>query len=245
MPIQPYFVKILGRMRLAPGQLHPNGWRVLSALFVLWERCELGEPSLMKIKYLYQLRSSPKEAGWYYFMSSSAKRKPIVSCPSSCKNWKNKFFFTGGNWCLAIHSFGDDIHLPTRIVTLGRLFLFTLHVCGRHLFISLTLFMLSDSWGQLSKLNEDLLLKVETALVNASHCQDLLSPVNLLGSGLVNVVAGMDNKIFSAMSRKRARVPVESSNAPSSEEKPFWSFQDSSSYSSPSSTSEERWRQAS
>ena len=59
--------------------------------------------------------------------------------------------------------------------------------------------MLSDSWGLLSKLDEDPLLKVETALVNASHYQDLLSPVNLLGSGLVDIVAGMDNKILSAM----------------------------------------------
>ena len=86
LPLQPYFAKILGGMHLAPGQLHPNGWRVLSAMFVLWERCGLEEPSLVEVKHLYQLRSSPKEAGWYYFMSSSAKRKPITGFPSSCKN---------------------------------------------------------------------------------------------------------------------------------------------------------------
>ncbi|XP_052289961.1 uncharacterized protein LOC127899862 [Citrus sinensis] len=63
-----------------------------------------------------------------------------------------------------------------------------------------------DSWGLLSKLDKNSLLKVETTLVNTSHCQDLLSPVNLLRSGLVDVVVGIDNKILSAMSRKRARV---------------------------------------
>ena len=63
LPLQPYFVRILGGMHLAPGQLHPNGWRVLSALFVLWERCGLGEPSLVEVKHLYQLRSSLKKAG--------------------------------------------------------------------------------------------------------------------------------------------------------------------------------------
>ena len=63
LPLQPYFVKILGGIHLAPSQLHPNGWRVLSALFVLWEMCELGEPSLVEVKHLHQLRSSPKEAG--------------------------------------------------------------------------------------------------------------------------------------------------------------------------------------
>lgn len=54
LPLQPYFIKILGRMHLAPGQLHPNGWRVLSTLFVLCERCQLGEPSIVEVKYLYQ-----------------------------------------------------------------------------------------------------------------------------------------------------------------------------------------------
>ena len=63
LPLQRYFAKILGGMHLAPGQLHPNGWRVLSAMFVLWERCGLGEPSLVEVKHLYQLRSSPREAG--------------------------------------------------------------------------------------------------------------------------------------------------------------------------------------
>ena len=86
MPFQPYFAKILGGMHLAPGQLHPNGWRVLSAMYVLWERCGSEEPSLVEVKHLYQLRSSLKEASWYYFMSSSAKRKPITGFSSSCKN---------------------------------------------------------------------------------------------------------------------------------------------------------------
>ena len=72
-------------MHLAPGQLHPNGWRVLSAMFVLWERCGSEELSLVEVKHLYQLRSRPREAGWYYFMSSSAKRKPITGFPSLCK----------------------------------------------------------------------------------------------------------------------------------------------------------------
>ncbi|XP_024043232.1 uncharacterized protein LOC112099931 [Citrus clementina] len=63
-----------------------------------------------------------------------------------------------------------------------------------------------DSWGLLSKLDKNSLLKVETTLVNTSHCQDLLSPMNLFRSGLVDVVVGIDNKILSAMSRKRARV---------------------------------------
>ena len=58
------------------------------------------------------------------------------------------------------------------------------------------------------------LLQVETALVNASTCQDLLSPTNLVGSGLVDIAARMDNKILNAMSRKRGRAPSSSNNPP-------------------------------
>ena len=61
---------------------------------------------------------------------------------------------------------------------------------------------------------------METALLNASTCQDLLSPTNLVGSGLVDIATGMDNKILSAMSRKRGRAPSSSSNPPPPPKKP-------------------------
>ncbi|XP_024034842.1 uncharacterized protein LOC112096144 [Citrus clementina] len=147
------------------------------------------ELSLVEVKHLYQLRSSPKEAGWYYFMSSSVKRKSITGFHSSYKNWKNKFFFAGRSWCPAAHSLGGDIYLPTHFVT-------------------------SESWGLIRGLEDRPLLQVETALVNASTCQDLLSPTSLVGSGLVDIAAGMDNKILSAMTRKRGRAPSSSSNPP-------------------------------
>ncbi|XP_024039578.1 uncharacterized protein LOC112098170 [Citrus clementina] len=153
------------------------------------DRCGSEEPSLVEVKHLYQLRSSPRDAGWYYFMSSSAKRKPITGFPSSCKNWKKKFFFAGGNWCPAAHSLGGDIYLPTNFVT-------------------------PESWGLIKGLEDRPLLQVETALVNASTCQDLLSSTSLVGSGLVDIVAGIDNKILNAMSRKRGRAPSSSSNPP-------------------------------
>ncbi|XP_052291905.1 uncharacterized protein LOC107178260 [Citrus sinensis] len=159
LPLQRYFAKILGGMHLAPGQLHPNGWRVLSAMFVLWERCGLEESSLVEVKHLYQLWSSPREVGWSFIFA----------------------------------------YVLNQIVTyLG----------------SLTFFVISKSWGLIEGLENRPLLQVETALVNASTCQDLLSPTNLVGSGLVDIVAGMDNKILSAMSRKRGRASSSSSNPP-------------------------------
>ncbi|XP_052297040.1 uncharacterized protein LOC127902242 [Citrus sinensis] len=77
-----------------------------------------------------------------------------------------------------------------------------------------------ESWGLIGGLEDRPLLQVENALVNASTCQDLLSPTNLVGSGLVDIAAGMDNKILSAMSRKRGRAPSSSSNPPPPPKKP-------------------------
>ncbi|XP_052291947.1 uncharacterized protein LOC107174404 [Citrus sinensis] len=134
LPLQPYFARILGGMHLVPGQLHPNGWRVLSVMYVLWERCELEEPSLAEVKHLYQLRSSPREA---------------------------------------------------------------------------------ESRGLINNLNDKPLLQVETALVNVSTCQDLLPSTNLVGSCLVDVVVGMDNKVLNAMTRKSGQDLGSSSNPPS------------------------------
>ncbi|XP_052291913.1 uncharacterized protein LOC127900751 [Citrus sinensis] len=73
-----------------------------------------------------------------------------------------------------------------------------------------------ESWGLIKELEDRPLLQVETALVNASTCQDLLSSTNLVGLRLVDVAAETDNKILSAMTRKRGWAPSSSSNPPPS-----------------------------
>ncbi|KAL9450689.1 hypothetical protein AB3S75_012424 [Citrus x aurantiifolia] len=94
LPLQPYFVQMLRGLHLAPGQLNLNGWRVLFGLFILWSRCCQSEPTVEEVKHLYQLKSSPKDVGWYYFMSNTKTRKPITDLPTSGGgNWKRKFFF--------------------------------------------------------------------------------------------------------------------------------------------------------
>ncbi|XP_024043015.1 uncharacterized protein LOC112099776 [Citrus clementina] len=57
------------------------------------------EPTIDEVKHLYQLKSSPKDADWYYFMSSTKIRKPITSLPTGGGgNWKKIFFFAGEPW---------------------------------------------------------------------------------------------------------------------------------------------------
>ncbi|KAL9431579.1 hypothetical protein AB3S75_026717 [Citrus x aurantiifolia] len=121
-PLQPYFARILNGLNLAPGQLNSNGWRVLSGLFILWDRCCQSEPTVDEVKHLYQLKSSPKDAGWYYFQSSTKSRKPITDLPTGGGGtWKRKFFFSGGLWGQVAQINGKDCRIPPRFTVPGCL----------------------------------------------------------------------------------------------------------------------------
>ncbi|KAL9422549.1 hypothetical protein AB3S75_034762 [Citrus x aurantiifolia] len=121
-PLQPYFARILNGLNLAPGQLNPNGWRVLSGLFILWDRCCQSEPTVDEVKHLYQLKSSPKDVGWYYFQSSTKSRKPITDLSTGGGGtWKRKFFFAGGPWGQVAQIDGKDCRVPPRFTVPGCL----------------------------------------------------------------------------------------------------------------------------
>ena len=121
-PLQPYFARILHGLNLAPDQLNPNGWRVLPGLFILWDRCCQSELTVDEVKHLYQLKSSPKDVGWYYFQSSTKTRKLITDLPTGGGgNWKKKFFFVGGPWGQFSQVDGQDYCFPPRFVVSSRL----------------------------------------------------------------------------------------------------------------------------
>ncbi|KAL9420497.1 hypothetical protein AB3S75_038133 [Citrus x aurantiifolia] len=121
-PLQPYFARIFNGLNLAPGQLNPNGWRVLYGLFILWDRCCQSEPTVDEVKHLYQLKSSPKDAGWYYFQSSTKSRKLITDLPTGGGGtWKRKFFFAGGLWGQVAQINRKECRIPPRFTVPGCL----------------------------------------------------------------------------------------------------------------------------
>ena len=55
LPLRPYFKNYLDYVHIAPFQLQPNGYRILSALKSLYHIYDWGEPSPLEISYLLAL----------------------------------------------------------------------------------------------------------------------------------------------------------------------------------------------
>ncbi|XP_015380621.1 uncharacterized protein LOC107174338 [Citrus sinensis] len=105
------------------------------------------KPTVDEVKRLYQLKSSPKDVGWYYFQSSTKTRKPITDIPTGGGggNWKKKFIFTGGPWGQVVQVDGKDYRVPPRFVLklepLRRVEAVLVHSCsGRELLTTYNLF---------------------------------------------------------------------------------------------------------
>ncbi|XP_024043175.1 uncharacterized protein LOC112099892 [Citrus clementina] len=89
-------------------------------LFMKSFKYGLSEPTIDEVKHLYQLKSSPKYAGWYYFQSSTKTRKPITDLPTGGGgNWKRKFFFAGGPWDQVAQIDRKDCRVPPRFLVPG------------------------------------------------------------------------------------------------------------------------------
>ncbi|XP_024046703.1 uncharacterized protein LOC112101041 [Citrus clementina] len=144
----------------------------------------LSEPTVDEVKHLYQLKSSPKDAGWYYFQSSTKSRKPITDLPTGGGgNWKRKFFFAGGPWGQVAQMDGKDYRVPPR---------FTVPV----------------SWGVHFPLRPGQLKRVEAVLANSCSSRELLSTYNFLESRLILPGHKMEDAVIGALTRKRSRPPT-------------------------------------
>ncbi|XP_024042995.1 uncharacterized protein LOC112099754 [Citrus clementina] len=140
------------------------------------------ESTVDEVKHLYQLKSSPKDASLYYFMSSTKTRKPITDLStSSGGNWKKKFFFAGGPWGQVAQIDGKNYRVLSRFVVPG-------------------------SWGVHYKLKHEPLKCVEAVLANSCSSQELLSTYNFFESRLVSTDLKMEDTVIGALNRKRPRL---------------------------------------
>ncbi|KAK1604675.1 hypothetical protein QYE76_028348 [Lolium multiflorum] len=103
VPLPGFFSDVLTHFGLAPSQLAPNGWRILSGFVVLCHRAGV-PPSLAVFRHFFLLVKF-KLRGWYFFRGKDAAGALFAGLPKSNKKWKDKFFFLASPepWSCPVH----------------------------------------------------------------------------------------------------------------------------------------------
>ncbi|TVU32321.1 hypothetical protein EJB05_24046, partial [Eragrostis curvula] len=91
LPLHPFVSGALAHYGIAPSQLAPNGWRVLSAFAVLCHFRGAGAPSLPVFRHFFALSPLPKGKGWYSFRGRETVPALFAGLPTSNKAWKEEF----------------------------------------------------------------------------------------------------------------------------------------------------------
>ncbi|XP_047062713.1 uncharacterized protein LOC124670258 [Lolium rigidum] len=89
-PLHPFFSEVLSHFGVAPGQLTPNGWRVLVGFVVLCHTTDV-PPSLAVFRHFFAL----SRKGWCFFRCKQGVGALFtgIKGPKSGKKWKRGFFF--------------------------------------------------------------------------------------------------------------------------------------------------------
>ena len=100
-PVQPFIRELLDFLSLAPGQVAPNGWKVIITCMVIWRECSDGLDDIIVEEFLYcfeptQIVASP---GFWTFRNKEESSRLVEELPSSNRRWKDGYFFVcRDNW---------------------------------------------------------------------------------------------------------------------------------------------------
>ncbi|KAM0899740.1 hypothetical protein ACQ4PT_021091 [Festuca glaucescens] len=98
VPLHGFFHEALAHFGIAPSQLTPNGWRMMTGFLALC-RSDGVPPSLAVFRcfFLLAMVSQSQKKGWYFFRSRDSSGLRFTGMPSqssiSFKDWKREFFF--------------------------------------------------------------------------------------------------------------------------------------------------------
>ncbi|KAL2460286.1 Uncharacterized protein Adt_43706 [Abeliophyllum distichum] len=89
-PLHPFLQSVLIKHNLAPGQIVPNGWRMLAYFLLLCLKNDIS-PSVKLCRLVFEMKRSVGLKCFVYLSCKENFNVPI--CPSSNTGWKRRFFF--------------------------------------------------------------------------------------------------------------------------------------------------------
>ena len=100
-------------LRIALHQLAPNTWRTFFAFVILWPKV-LGEGKNLTVKEFLKIYKLAKKPNAYIFNFRGQRKAKFVLLTdySNNKGWKNKYFFTQGEWEFSPLEFIKDPGIP-------------------------------------------------------------------------------------------------------------------------------------
>lgn len=95
-PVPTLVRQVLTHFDIAPGQLMPNGWRIMLSLSVLCESRKI-KLSLGRFLYNYYLKEHTSDKGRYIVVLKAKAKEPLITeTTSNDRNWKDTYFFAKG-----------------------------------------------------------------------------------------------------------------------------------------------------
>ena len=76
LPLHPFFQGVANYFKVAPFQITPNGYRMLSALYILYSHKKWPVPTPHEVNYLFDLKSNPNQEnmGFFHFCHQEMTR---------------------------------------------------------------------------------------------------------------------------------------------------------------------------
>uniref|UniRef100_A0A803PB44 Transposase (putative) gypsy type domain-containing protein n=1 Tax=Cannabis sativa TaxID=3483 RepID=A0A803PB44_CANSA len=92
--LHPFFVEILDYFGIAPLQLTPNGWIILTCFYIAFKEAVGRAPTAREVLYVYSFQHNSSFRDCYYFHKKVTFDASVVGVLSNAgKHWKENFFF--------------------------------------------------------------------------------------------------------------------------------------------------------
>ena len=98
LPLHPLVRGVLAHFGLSPSQLNLNAYKIMAMMHILWRQLFEVDLSVEEVCYLYKPSFKKSEVGYFFLAPWEKKKIMMTNLSSSCKGWKDKKFWVGGNF---------------------------------------------------------------------------------------------------------------------------------------------------